>query len=687
MTVGSQAAPDGVKIPDATATEIGGLAPTVRRSIAWLIIAVAAAQGLANILTASVMYSPSRWPDNRPPYTPVFSANDRSRWATVWSLAERGTYQIDEIIRRPGWDTIDKVRFREHYYSSKPPLLSTIVAGLYWGVKRATGLDLVANTHETVQLILVIVNWVPWIIALGLLFRMGERYGRTDWSRLFLVIAAACGTFLTTFLITFNNHSVAASSVVFALAPALSILIDGQRQWWRFALAGFWAAFTVCNELPACAFGAALFALLVLRAPGTTLKFFVPAALIPLAAFFYTNWLATGGLMPFYASFGSGENDYYRYVIDGVPSYWMNPSAIDVGEKSSLAYLLHCTIGHHGIFSLSPVFLLTVAAWLRWRRNAGPLEILTWLSLGLTVWVLAFYLAQTKSYNYGGSTSGLRWAFWLIPFWLLAMVPILDDWGHRRLVRVLGILLLAVSVFSATMPHQNPWTQPWLQALLVRWKIGVPEAAPGPKVVTQRPLWFSVPGDDVSAPSEYWVELEGTGADGGTRRIRLELEGNDSGVCTIIATIAEPSGVEPTRYVISIDRKKLASGKGIAASLVDASGGDRQAVIRFLAGLPKPVKFGADKVRYLHTPLRRDAFACEAGGASVVVKPQSKGRELRFRRLVWWSAEIPFGIAQVEDTTNDHRDNSVLFRQRLTATRCGKLLSDAVDSKVEAAAP
>src|SRR4029079_3545931 len=104
--------------------------------------------GLANILTASVMYSPARWPDNRPPYTPVFSANDSSRWATVWSLAERGTYQIDEIIRRPGWDTIDKVRYQEHFYSSKPPLLSTIVAGLYWALNRATGLDLPATTPE-----------------------------------------------------------------------------------------------------------------------------------------------------------------------------------------------------------------------------------------------------------------------------------------------------------------------------------------------------------------------------------------------------------------------------------------------------------------------------------------------------------------------------------------------------------
>ncbi|MCA9116302.1 MAG: hypothetical protein KDA79_14550, partial [Planctomycetaceae bacterium] len=42
---------------------------------------------------------------------PLQSANDRSRWATVWSLVERGTWTIDEIQQRPDWRTIDRVRF------------------------------------------------------------------------------------------------------------------------------------------------------------------------------------------------------------------------------------------------------------------------------------------------------------------------------------------------------------------------------------------------------------------------------------------------------------------------------------------------------------------------------------------------------------------------------------------------
>ena len=58
---------------------------------------------------------------------PFLSANDRSRWMTIRSLVEHGTYEIDEIVGQPTWDTIDMVQHRGrdgelHLYSSKPPL-------------------------------------------------------------------------------------------------------------------------------------------------------------------------------------------------------------------------------------------------------------------------------------------------------------------------------------------------------------------------------------------------------------------------------------------------------------------------------------------------------------------------------------------------------------------------------------
>ena len=84
--------------------------------------------------------------------TPLLSANDRSRWCTIRALVDHGTYVIDDVIfkdrahekRDREWYTIDMVRHKghdglEHYYSSKPPLLPTLLAGEYWLVKRVTG--------------------------------------------------------------------------------------------------------------------------------------------------------------------------------------------------------------------------------------------------------------------------------------------------------------------------------------------------------------------------------------------------------------------------------------------------------------------------------------------------------------------------------------------------------------------
>src|SRR5437773_795846 len=76
------------------------------------------------------------------------------------------------------------------FYSSKPPLFSTLVAGLYWLLKLLTGWTLASDPFAVVRTILVLVNLVPFIIYLMLLVRLVERYGTTDWGRLFVIATA-----------------------------------------------------------------------------------------------------------------------------------------------------------------------------------------------------------------------------------------------------------------------------------------------------------------------------------------------------------------------------------------------------------------------------------------------------------------------------------------------------------------
>ncbi|HKI34401.1 MAG TPA: hypothetical protein VKA46_21280 [Gemmataceae bacterium] len=480
---------------------------SLRRSVYALLIVVAVAGVAGRILGVGRVYEPwlsrdpnsandtrGNWPPTRPEPMPTHSDNDRSRWATVRALVEKHTYVVGHrdtdsatrtytdsgIVFEDGWKSIDKVKDpqTDDFYSSKPPLLPTLVAGEYY-LFRHFGWSITDERHrwEIVPAILLTFNALPWGVALFLLARLAERHGSTDWGRLFVLAAACFGTFVTTFSVTLNNHTVAAWSAMFALYAAVRVWEDGAAPFYLFPMAGFFAAFTACNELPAASFAVALFLLLLWRAPGYTLAGFVPAALVPVAAFFVTNYLALGTWLPAYEKFGGPWYDY-----EG--SYWHNPKGIDTAgmQEGRAEYAFHLLLGHHGAFSLTPIFLLSLAGMIGLLPYAAPalfgnrkeesasrrgLSLAGLLGLGVTVVVLGFYIMrEDRQRNYGGWTSGPRWLLWLTPLWLVALLPAADWLGRRRWGRVAASALLAISVVSVSYPEYSPWRHPWLYNFL-----------------------------------------------------------------------------------------------------------------------------------------------------------------------------------------------------------------------------
>jgi hypothetical protein len=412
---------------------------------------------------------------------PFLSSNDRSRWATVRSLVELGTYQIDEIVSQPNWDTIDMVKHdgdgrpapapdEGHLYSSKPPLLATLMAGPYWLIYKLTGATLAEHPFAIGRSLLVLFNVMPMVVYFLVVARMVERFGTSDWGRLFVMACATFGTFLSTFAVTINNHLTAAVSAAIALDAALHIWYDGERRLRWFFVAGFFAAFTAANELPALAFFVAVAVGLLYLSPVETLKALLPGALLIFAAAEGTNYIAHHSWIPAYAHRTPGDNWYdYQFRRGGKvrDSYWSKPEArspIDQGEPDRATYVFHALIGHHGIFSLTPIWLLSVLGMAVLCLRRAP----DWRALGLllasvSLVCIAFYLLRPEEdRNYGGMTSGFRWVFWFAPLWLVAMLPIADQGAARRWLRGLALVLLALSVLSASYPTWNPWTHPWL---------------------------------------------------------------------------------------------------------------------------------------------------------------------------------------------------------------------------------
>ncbi len=411
---------------------------------------------------------------------PFLSANDRSRWLAIRALVEHGTYEIDELLDRHVWNTIDMVQHRGrdgelHLYSSKPPLLVTLLAGEYWVLNQLTGMTLGSHPYVMGRLMLVTINILPLALMFFVLAKLVERFGNTDWGRIYVVAAACLGTLLTTFAVVLNNHTVAAVSVALALYAFVRIWFDGESRTRYYAAAGLFAAFTAANELPALALLALLGVALWTCDRGAWLRGFLPAALLVVVAFFVTNYAAHDCLTPPYMHKGSDDPEqnwyHYTYTIDGVTrdSYWMDRQGIDRGEPSKTVYAFHALLGHHGIFSLTPIWLLSLAGlFIGWRTGN---ERQHWLAIGiglLTVICLVFYLGMRpiEDRNYGGTCSGLRWMFWFAPLWLIAMTPAADWCARTRKHQALALVLLMISVFSVSFPTWNPWTHPWIYQVL-----------------------------------------------------------------------------------------------------------------------------------------------------------------------------------------------------------------------------
>lgn len=492
----------------------------LRRSTYLLVGAAAVFVMAAKIVGAENVFEPSRhappteasfgadrpdrptrvWPAGRPEPSPFFSSNDRSRWATVRALVDDGTYVVGRrsnftaadppfddtgVIFENDYQSLDKVMnpATGEFFSSKPPLLATALAGEYWLLKRAFGWTIVRDKWLVVGTILLTVNVLPFAVYLWLLANLIERFGATDFGRLFAFAVGALGTFLLTFGGTLNNHTLAAYGALFAVYPLLKpVAAERRESAGELATSGFFAGLTACLDLPAAALAAAVLVPLLWVRPGRAVLYFLPPLLMPVAGQFACNYAALGKLLPAYSDFGGPWYDYpgshwrrWELVRAGrfVPG-------IDFNQEPTAVYAFHLLLGHHGWFSLTPAFLVALAGLLRLTASSGgdvvrvlgravaPVErvftpaLIGPLTLTVSAAVVGFYLTRTQSYNYGGNTSGPRWLFWLIPLWVVGAAPAADGLGKSRVGRLLAAGLLGLSVLSAFYPAWNPWRSPWV---------------------------------------------------------------------------------------------------------------------------------------------------------------------------------------------------------------------------------
>ncbi len=516
--------------------------------------------------------------------TPFLSANDRSRWCTIATLIEDGSFRIDRLLEkrdqkgRRTWYSIDMVRKpeadgSEHYYSSKPPLLAVLHAAVCSPITVLFQRRLSDAPLLIARVLLAIVQLLPLAVVWLLFTRWIERNVANCWGRWSLLLMLLFGSFLSTFSNTLNNHLPAALCMIgsvwlierlyqsLASTRSASMAKQSTAGWhhWGLCIAvGFLAGLTAAFELPALAWVASVLLLLFMTVSWRESMACLIGTLPVAIAFGVTNFIAYGDLQPPYAhrellgeriatvqfqtptsqeptidelrngirsskfelhepyairsarrantwefsgmTTGSVAvpirfavvatqdgwsihrwNDWYDYP----KSYWLpeNKRGVDLGEPSKMAYAFHVLIGHHGIFSLTPFWLLSLFGAVTYLRKwpttwsaarMSEVDRHRWLGLsiiGVSIVCIAFYLNRPLiDRNYGGVCSGFRWQFWLIPAWLWLAAPVANHVGNRGWGRAMLIVLIALSIFSASYPWANPWQHPWLYQWLVLGK-------------------------------------------------------------------------------------------------------------------------------------------------------------------------------------------------------------------------
>jgi hypothetical protein len=571
------------------------------RTIGWWMITLALALQAARILGITAVNNE----------VPFLSANDRSRWAAIAALTQEGRWEIDsvvEILDSKGksklWNTIDMVRHQgadgqEHSYSSKPPLLTLMLAAVTKPVMMAThawrGKTLTEDPFLVCRIVLILVNLIPLALWWCWLHRWLESHVPRPWTRHVVLSLAIWGTFLTTFVVTLNNHLHGAIFFSISLALAWQILRAAQTQmsapWNTWLSLGIAAALCVACELPAMAWAAAIGAIVFLADPKRMLIGFGIGSASIATAFLLTNLWAHGDWRPPYSHRGLGEkigqveldlsslqaaidrkddlkaikelpeqNQWIELIgkqlgdsklsitsgakviparLDGVfqvfdettsqrvalatqkppaanpkadgswniyawddwydypKSYWLpgNKKGVDLGEPDRWAYLLHFTIGHHGLLSLTPIWLWSILGGFIWLAKGKKAldnspdyrceSMETNQLQGLKRWVLSehgiaaammlvtlacaiFYTTRDiEDRNYGGVSSGFRWLFWMIPGWIWLAIPAIDRSASKPFWRGLVYLAIALGIIAAVIPWANPWSHPWPYRILI----------------------------------------------------------------------------------------------------------------------------------------------------------------------------------------------------------------------------
>ena len=276
--------------------------------------------------------------------------------------------------------------------------------------------------------------------------------------------------------------------------------------------------------------------------------------------------------------------------------------------------------------------------------------------------------------------SGSSWAIlllasicavlWLVPFWLVSLIPLVNRWEDVPWFRLAVVPLFLLSSYSAWSRIDNPWRQPWIFVWMEsRGWIDFSE----PRPPLSRPMWSWIAKlPNVGDGEPRWMEFQNASAMQGNCQLRIEATPADIAE-RVRLVITRDCAAERSTELEFIRASLEAGGKPaefVRWSDAEVTPARQQHDLTLIRGLPLLKEFRPGVIRYRKTPLRNDAFRCQHALAEVKVESPAGDRSWNYRCDVWLCDELPFGIAEVEFQVSDAVTGLLLHQERWQATAC-----------------
>ncbi|NQT64322.1 MAG: DUF2029 domain-containing protein [Candidatus Marinimicrobia bacterium] len=371
--------------------------------------------------------------------------NEASRMALTQSLVEHHTFVIDESVFVNGGD---KVFINGHFYSDKPALPSVLAAIIYAPL-HAFGLRLDYSWNLSYYFILLFTIKALWIASI-LAFRKVLTFTPVRASKIPLLLFIYAFSSLTfTWSVSFNNHSLAASSLMIAFMFYLQAK-NSQKSTPLF-WSGLFFGFAAAADIPTGVFlvGFAILIFLNIKSLLGNLMFWV-AALLPMITHLVINYTISDSILPV-------QIFPEHFTYDGSP--WDEKSLLSgVGANSPLftiKYAVNCLFGERGFLWYNPLLFIFTGLLYQNVRKKQEFQHESLVIIIAILVLMSYYFIFSS--NFGGDSYSIRWFVPCLPFIFFYSYDIGEVMNsNRSKFGIYGLIFL--STIIALIGAINPWS-------------------------------------------------------------------------------------------------------------------------------------------------------------------------------------------------------------------------------------